>query len=278
MNSSVATKETIIRPKKLFSFRDITELWKYKELMYFFVWRDLKVRYKQTMIGVAWAIFQPFITMVVFSVFFGGLAKMPSDGVPYPIFVYVGLLFWQFFSSALADTSNALLSNQAIITKVYFPRLILPISSVATKFIDFLIASIILVGLMFYYGYMPHISGLWILPLLLLITFMASIGMGLVLASINVKYRDVRYVLPFFIQIMLFLTPVIYPASIAGKYSKILALNPMMGVIQNARASLLGTAPINWFLILISFVATFIIMILGVYVFKKTERYFADIV
>ena len=278
MNSSATVKETIIRPKKLFSFRDITELWKYKELMYFFVWRDLKVRYKQTMIGVAWAIFQPFITMVVFSVFFGGLAKMPSDGVPYPIFVYVGLLFWQFFSSALADTSNALLSNQAIITKVYFPRLILPISSVATKFIDFLIASIILVGLMFYYGYMPHISGLWILPLLLLITFMASIGMGLVLASINVKYRDVRYVLPFFIQIMLFLTPVIYPASIAGKYSKILALNPMMGVIQNARASLLGTAPINWFLILISFVATFIIMILGVYVFKKTERYFADIV
>jgi lipopolysaccharide transport system permease protein len=270
--------QTIIRPKKLFSIKDVTELWKYKELMYFFVWRDLKVRYKQTFIGVTWAVFQPFFTMIVFSVFFGGLAKMPSDGIPYPIFVYVGLLFWQFFSSSLSDASDTLITNKAIITKVYFPRLILPISSVATKFIDFAIASIILVGLMIYYGYTPHILGLFILPLLLIITFMASIGLGLFLASINVKYRDVRYVLPFFIQTMLFVTPVIYPASIAGKYSYILALNPMMGVIQSARAALLGTAPINWLLILISFVMTFIIMFFGVYVFKKTERYFADII
>lgn len=277
-NTLKQTPITVIRPKKLFSIRDITELWKYKELLFFFSWRDLKVRYKQTFIGVAWAIFQPFITMVVFSVFFGGLAKIPSDGVPYPIFVYVGLLFWQFFSSALSDTSNILITNQSIITKVYFPRLILPISSVMTKFVDFIIASLILVGLMIYYGYMPHIWGMLILPLLLLITFMASVGLGLFLASINVKYRDVRYALPFFIQIMLFLTPVIYPASIAGKYSFLLALNPMMGVIQNARAALLGTAPINWLLILISFVMTFIIMILGVYFFKKTERYFADII
>jgi len=270
--------QTIIRPKKLFSFRDITELWKYKELMYFFVWRDLKVRYKQTFVGVAWAVFQPFITMVVFSVFFGGLVKVPSDGVPYPIFVYVGLLFWQFFSTAVSDASNTLVTNQAIITKVYFPRLILPISSIATKFIDFAIASVILVGLMFYYGYMPHVLGLLILPLLLVITFMLAVGLGLFLASVNVKYRDVRYALPFFIQIMLFVTPVIYPASIAGKYSYLLALNPMMGVIQSARAALLGTSPINWLLILISFITTFIIMLFGIYVFKKTERYFADII
>lgn len=216
--------------------------------------------------------------MVVFSVFFGGLAKIPSDGVPYPIFVYVGLLFWQFFSSALSDTSNILITNQAIITKVYFPRLILPVSSVLTKFIDFIIASLILVGLMVYYGYMPNILGLIILPPLLLITFMASTGIGLFLASINVKYRDVRYALPFFIQMMLFLTPVIYPASIAGKYSFLLALNPMMGVIQNARAALLGTTPINWLLILISFVMTLAIMIFGIFVFKKTERFFADII
>jgi lipopolysaccharide transport system permease protein len=278
MNSSQTLKETVIRPKKIFSLEDIREVWRYKELLYFFVWRDLKVRYKQTFIGVAWAIFQPFITMVVFSVFFGGLAKIPSDGVPYPIFVYVGLLFWQFFSSALSDTSNALISNQAIVTKVYFPRLILPISSVVTKFIDFAVATLILVGLMIYYGYMPHISGLLIIPLLLLITFMASVGIGLFLASINVKYRDVRYALPFFIQIMLFLTPVIYPASIAGKYSFILALNPMMGVIQGARAALLGTTPINWALINISLVGTLILMVFGVYIFKKTERYFADII
>lgn len=269
---------TVIRPRKTFSLKDIKELWQYRELLYFFTWRDLKVRYKQTFIGVAWAIFQPFITMVVFSVFFGGLAKMPSDGVPYPIFVYVGLLFWQFFSTALSDTSMALISNQSIITKVYFPRLILPISSVLTKLVDFFIATLILIGLMFYYGYMPHISGLLILPLLLLITFMASVGGGLFLASINVKYRDVRYALPFFIQIMLFVTPVIYPASIAGKYSYLLAINPMTGVIQSARAAILGTAPINWLLIGISLAGTFVLMVFGTYIFKKTERFFADII
>ncbi len=278
MNQSNTIKETIIRPKKMFSFEDVREIWRYKELLYFFTWRDLKVRYKQTFIGIAWAVFQPFITMVVFSIFFGGLAKIPSDGVPYPIFVYIGLLFWQFFSTALSDTSNTLISNQAIITKVYFPRLVLPISSVMTKFIDFIIAAVILIGLMVYYGYTPHISGLLILPPLLLITFMASVGLGLFLASINVKYRDVRYALPFFIQIMLFVTPVIYPASIAGKYSFLLALNPMMGVIQNARAAILGTTPINWLLINISLTESLVLMIFGIYIFKKTERYFADII
>ena len=269
---------TIIRPKKIFHLSDLREIWQYRELLYFFSWRDLKVRYKQTAIGAGWAIFQPFITMVVFSVFFGGLAKIPSDNVPYPIFVYVGLLFWQFFSSALSDTSNSLITNQAIITKVYFPRLILPISSVITKFVDFLIATVILVGLMFYYNYTPNLVGLLIIPLLLIITFMAATGAGLFLAAINVKYRDVRYALPFFIQMLLFVTPVIYPASIAGKYSMFLAINPMMGVIQNARAALLGTAPINWTLLGISSIACFILLLLGIYVFKKVERYFADIV
>lgn len=275
---SMSQATTIIRPKKTFSLEDIYEVWRYKELLYFFVWRDLKVRYKQTFIGIAWAIFQPFITMVVFSLFFGQFAKIPSDGVPYPIFVYVGLLFWQFFSGALSETSGALTSNQAIVTKVYFPRLILPISAVFTKMIDFAIATIILIGLMVYYGYTPHIAGLLILPLLLLITFMASVGLGLFLSAVNVKYRDVRYVLPFFIQILLFLTPVIYPASIAGRWSFLLALNPMMGVIQGARAALLGTTPINWTLIYISLIGTGVLMMFGIYVFKKTEQYFADIV
>src|SRR3989344_2395670 len=169
----------IIKPKKTFSLDDFRELWNYKELLYFFSWRDLKVRYKQTLIGALWAILQPMTTMVVFTVFFGKLAKMPSDGVPYPIFVYAGLLFWQFFSSALPETSNVLISNQAIITKVYFPRLILPLSSVLTKFVDFAIASIILVGMMFYYGYTPQLVGFFIMPLLLLITFMAAVGGGL---------------------------------------------------------------------------------------------------
>lgn len=270
--------ETIIKPKKTFSLNDIRELWQYRELLYFFTWRDLKVRYKQTAIGAGWAIFQPFITMVVFTVFFGNFAKMPSDGIPYPIFVYVGLLIWTFFSSALSETSNCLIANQAIVTKVYFPRLILPISAVLTKLVDFFIASIILIGLMAYYHYMPNLIGLLILPLLLLISFLAAVGGGLFLASINVKYRDVRYALPFFIQILMFLTPVIYPASIAGKYSWILAINPMTGVIKAARSALLGGAPVNWELLFISFVATSIMFIVGIIYFKKTERYFADII
>src|SRR3989344_6392433 len=262
-------ESTVIRPRKVFSLKDVKELWQYRELLYFFSWRDLKVRYKQTAIGIIWVILQPFVTMVVFSVFFGKLAGLPSDGVPYPIFVYTGLLFWHFFSGALSETASSLVGNQAIITKVYFPRLILPISSVVTKFIDFMIASLILVLMMFYYGYTPFIGGLWILPLLLLITFMASTGLGLFLSAVNVKYRDVRYALPFFIQLLLFVTPVIYPASIAGKYSKILALNPMTGVVQSARGALLGTTPINWILLLISSVACFIILLVGIAYFKK---------
>ncbi len=269
---------TIIKPKKTFSLEDFKEIWRYRELLYFFTWKDFKVRYKQTAIGILWALFQPFIIMVVFSIFFGRFAKMPSDGIPYPIFVYAGLLFWQFFSSALTETSNSLVGNANIITKVYFPRLILPISGVITRFVDFFIASIILVGMMIYYGYSPSLTGLLIMPLLLLITFMAAVGGGLFLASINVKYRDVRYILPFFIQMLLFVTPVIYPASIAGAYSWILALNPMTGVIKAARASLFGNAPINWELLGISFIAVSILLVIGVIFFKKTERYFADIV
>ncbi len=269
---------TVIRPKKTFSLGDITELWDYRGLLYFFVWRDLKVRYKQTVVGVGWAIFQPFMTMIVFSFFFGKLLNLPSDGVPYPIFVYTGLLFWQFFSSALSDTSSVLISNQSIVTKVYFPRLILPLASVATKLIDFLVAAIVLAGMMVYYGYTPHLSGLFLLPILLFITFMASVGGGLFLAALNVKYRDVRYILPYFIQILMFVTPVIYPASIAGKYSKILALNPMMGVIQTARATLLGTTPPNWTLLVLSFTACAIVLAIGVVYFNQVERYFADLV
>ncbi len=269
---------TVIRPKKALSLRDIAEVWQYRELLYFFTWRDLKVRYKQTVVGFAWAIFQPFMAMVVFSVFFGKLAKIPSDGVPYPIFVYVGVLFWQFFSSSLSDTSGSLIGNQSIVTKVYFPRIILPLSAILTQFADFCVASCVLVGLMFYYGFTPHLSGILLLPFLLLIAFCAALGGGLFLASINVKYRDVRYVLPYFIQMLFFVTPVIYPASLAGKYSWILSLNPMTGVIKAARGALLGTEPINWLLLTLSSIAVLVLLTIGIITFKKTERYFADIV
>jgi len=274
----MSSNVTVIRPKKTFSLRDIKELWDYRGLLYFLSWRDIKVRYKQTAIGGLWAILQPFITMVVFTIFFGKLAGIPSDGVPYPIFVYVGLLFWQFFSSALSDTSMALIANQSIVTKIYFPRLILPISAVITKFVDFILAGIILIGLMFYYGYTPSLIGLLLIPVLLAITFFVAVGSGLLLSAVNVKYRDVRYALPFFIQLLLFITPVIYPASIAGKYSWILAFNPMMGVVQTARAGLLHTTPINWNLLLISSAVCVVIMIVGIAYFKKVERHFADII
>jgi lipopolysaccharide transport system permease protein len=257
---------------------DIREIWRYKELLYFFVWRDIKVRYKQTIVGIGWAIFQPFVTMIVFSVFFGALAKMPSEGVPYPIFVYTGLLFWQFFSSSLSETSNTLISNASIVTKVYFPRILLPIADTATKFADFFFSSLILAGMMIYYGYTPSISSIVVVPIIIAISFLAAVGGGLFLASINVKYRDIRYILPFFIQLLLFVTPVIYPSSIAGKYSWILAINPMTGVIKAARASILGTTPVNWQLLGISFIAVLILFAIGIYFFKKTERYFADVV
>jgi lipopolysaccharide transport system permease protein len=271
--------ELIIKPKKTINLRrDLKEIFTFRELLYFLSWRDLKVRYKQTAIGVGWALFQPFITMVIFSFFFGNLAKMPSDGVPYPIFVYTGLLLWQFFSTSLSDASESLIRNQAIITKVYFPRLLFPISAVATKLIDFAIASLILIAMMLFYGYTPNLVGLLILPLLVLISFIAALGLGTFTAALSVRYRDVRYILPFFIQLMMFVTPVIYPASILGKYSKILALNPMTGVIKAARGALLGNEPINWLLLAISGIAGIMILIVGWIYFKKTEKSFTDII
>jgi lipopolysaccharide transport system permease protein len=269
---------TIIEPHKYFDPHIFREIWQYRELLYFLAWRDFKVRYKQTVIGVAWAVFQPLLAMIIFTVFFGKLVGIKSDNIPYPIFVYAGLLFWQFFSGAITDISNCLVNNQAIITKVYFPRLILPIAATATKFIDFLVASIVLIPLMIYYGYTPRLSGLLILPLLIFITFMAALGGGFFLSALNVKYRDVRYVLPYFIQMLLFITPVIYPASLTGIYSWFLAMNPMTGVIKAARSALFADFPMNWPQLAISSVACLFILLIGLYYFQKTEKYFADIV
>lgn len=269
---------TVIKPKKTFSLEDFKEVWRYKELLYFFVWRDLKVRYKQTIVGIGWALFQPFVSMVVFSIFFGKLIQVPSDGIPYPIFVYTGLLFWQLFSGALGDTANSLISNAAIVTKIYFPRILLPLSTTANKFVDLFFASLALIFLMFHYGYTPGLSGIILIPVLLAITSATAVGTGLILASINVKYRDVRYILPFFMQLLLFLTPVIYPSSIAGKYAWLLSFNPMTGVINTARAGLLGTGPIGWYSLGVSSVTAIALLAIGIFFFKKTERYFADIV
>jgi lipopolysaccharide transport system permease protein len=255
------------------------ELWRYRELFFIFVWRDVKVRYKQTILGVAWAIFQPIVTMVVFTVFFGRLGNIPSDNIPYPVFVYAGLLFWTYYQTALTNITGCLVENENIIKKVYFPRLVLPISTAITPMIDFAAAIIILFIIMGYYRYMPHFWGIVALPFLLLVSVVASSGLGLFLASMNVKFRDVRYLLPFFIQLLLYLTPVIYPISlIPEKYQALLFINPMTGVITVARTLLLGQGVINWEYIGISIASSVIIFILGLAYFRKTERFFADII
>jgi lipopolysaccharide transport system permease protein len=269
----------IIKPPKSWINIDFKELWSYKDLLYFFTWRDIKVRYKQTVLGVLWAIFQPFITMIVFSIFFGKFAKMPSDGIPYPIFVYTGLVLWTFFSQALTNASGSMTANQSMIQKIFFPRLLLPISSIFVCLIDLFIASLILVGMMFYYHSIPKTISIIMVPYLIFLTYLISLGLGLFLAAINVKYRDVRYIVPFFIQILLFLTPVIYPVSmLSDKYQWILNLNPMSGVIENIRASVLGQTAINWDSLLISTILALLLFIFGLIYFQKTEKYFADII
>ncbi len=275
--SNNAIEYTIKPPKGLVEV-NLPELWKYRELLYIFAWRDIKVRYKQTFLGIAWAIFQPFITMVIFSVIFGRLASIPSEGVPYPIFVYTGLLLWNYFSSALTNTSDCLVSNESIIKKVYFPRLILPLSTAVTPLVDFCFAFLVLIGMMVYFQYTPTLLGIVMLPVLLLISLLSASGLGFFLASVNVKFRDVRHILPFFIQILLFVTPVIYPLSIISeKYHWIMSLNPMTGVISFARATLLGQGSVDWLQLGFSAVIGLIIITLGIAYFRKAERFFADI-
>ena len=269
----------IIKPKKGLSSLDFRELWNYRELFYFFAWRDIKLRYKQTILGIGWAILQPFIAMVVFTVVFGMLAKMPSDNIPYPIFVYAGLLLWNIFSFSLNNASQSLITSANIIQKVYLPRIILPAASIIVSLIDFLFAALIFGGIIAYYRFMPNFEGLLFLPLLLLITIFASLGLGWFLAAFNVKYRDVRYALPFFIQLLIFVTPVIYPVSIVPKaYQWILALNPMTGVIETFKAGFLGTVSINWLTLGISAAASIVFLIFGLWYFLRTEKTFADVI
>ena len=268
--------EIIIKPKKSFSI-DFKELWYFREIFYSLALRDIKVRYKQTVIGILWAILQPFLMMVVFSVFFGKLAGISSGDVPYPIFAFAGLIFWNYFSSSLSSASNSLVSNQAIIQKIYFPRLIVPISSTAVYLLDFVLSLIIFAGLLIYYKFTPSFIGVLIILPALLISFLASNGLGLFLASVNVKYRDVRYALPFFIQMLLFVTPVIYPSNVLGKYQWLWYLNPMSGVIEAIRGGFLGGI-INWQLFGASLLVSIGLFIIGAIYFNKTEKYFADVI
>lgn len=255
------------------------ELWTYRELFYFFTWRDIKVKYKQTFLGFAWAILQPFVMMVVFSLFFGSALKVPSDGIPYPLFAFSGLMLWNVFSTGLSGAGNSMVTNANIIKKIYFPRLIIPMSSILVAVFDFFMAFIVYIGLVFYFDYSFSLKLLYLLPLALLLTVIASFGLGTLIAAMNVKYRDFRYILPFFIQIMLFLTPVIYPLSMLGNHPwlvKILALNPMYAPISLIRNALIDR-PIELEMCLMSTISSLVLLVIGMIYFRRTESYFADL-
>jgi lipopolysaccharide transport system permease protein len=255
------------------------DLWRYRELFYFLAWRDILVRYKQTAIGIAWALLRPLLTMIVFTVVFGSIAKLPSNGVPYPILVFAGLLPWQFFSNALSECSNSLIGNSNLLSKVYFPRLIIPTSSVIVSFVDFLISGMILLGLMAWYNFVPSWQ-IVALPIFTLMAFLASMGAGLWLAALNVQYRDFRYVVPFLVQFGLYLSPVGFSSSvIPEKWRLLYSLNPMVGVIDGFRWSITGQSSVlsGWTTVL-SMAVVLALFGSGIWYFRKMERTFADVI
>lgn len=267
----------LIEPRKRWAALDLRDLWAYRELLYFLVWRDIKVRYKQTVLGAAWAIIQPLVTMIIFTYFFGKLARVPTDGVPYPIFFYTGLLLWTFFSNGVTNGANSLIGNSNLITKVYFPRLIIPSAAVGAGLLDFAIASVLLIGLLIYYGFAPVLSYLMVLPLVLLTTLLA-LGVGIWLSALNVRYRDVRYALPFTIQIWMFLSPIIYPSSLVPQeWRWVLSLNPITGLVEAFRASLFGRQ-LPWLALAYSGAFTLIMLVYASYNFRRMERTFAEFI
>lgn len=256
-------------------FRELIE---YRELLYFLVWRDIKVRYKQTALGAAWAVIQPFFTMVVFSVFFGRLARIPSDGVPYPIFAYSALVPWTYFATALTQSANSLVDNSRLITKVYFPRLLVPAAAVLAGLVDFVIAFALLIAMLVYYR-LPLTARLLTVPLFVLFAAVTALAIGLWLSALNVKYRDVRYTIPFMIQFWLFATPVAYPASLVPeRWRPLYGLNPMTGVVEGFRWALLDRPEAPGAPVLVSVVTVAVLLIGGLFYFRRMERHFADLV
>jgi homopolymeric O-antigen transport system permease protein len=282
--SSGGSRVVLIEASRGWTTLQLRELWAYRELLYFLIWRDVKVRYKQTALGAAWAVLQPLATMVVFTVFFGHLAQVGSDGLPYPLFSYAGLLPWTFFAQALSQSSDSLVGSSNLITKVYFPRLVIPVSSALAPAVDFGVALVVLVGMMAFYGVSPTIHILYF-PLLLLLAFATALGVGMWLSALNVQYRDVRYVIPFLVQIWLFVTPVIYPGRRVTEYlaahgfpAWIYGLNPMAGVVEGFRWSLLGSGPGPGPLIVASAGVAALLLASGAFYFRRMERTFADVV
>jgi lipopolysaccharide transport system permease protein len=268
----------VVKPSKGWISLKLKELWEYRELLYFMAWRDIKVRYKQTVLGAAWAIIQPFFTMVVFSIFFGKLARVPSDGLPYPIFAYAALVPWTFFANGLNQASNSLVGSANLIKKVYFPRLVVPISSVISGVVDFVLAFAVLLGMMLFYGILPTVNILW-LPLFVLLIFVTALGVGFWLSALNVQFRDVRYTVPFLTQFWLFATPIAYPSSLLSEpWRTLYGINPMVGVVEGFRWALLGTDTAPGPIIIVSTVVALILFFGGAFYFRRLERSFADVV
>jgi lipopolysaccharide transport system permease protein len=267
-----------IRPKKGLQLLDIKELIRYRDLFTFLVIRDIKVKYKQTVLGGLWAVIQPFFLMVVFTLFFGKLAKIPSDGIPYPIFNFTALIAWTYFSTAINNSSNSIVGSGSLISKVYFPRILIPLTPVVAGLLDFTIAFVVLIGMMIYYHIYPSIL-VFILPVLIILMMLIASGIGMVLAALSAKYRDVRYMIPFLVQFWMFATPIVYPASmIPEKYRMIYALNPMTGVIEGFRSAILGKTAFPTEMILISTIISLGVFLIGLLYFKQVERYFADVI
>ncbi|OFV82082.1 MAG: phosphate ABC transporter permease [Acidobacteria bacterium RBG_13_68_16] len=284
MNSAEPLPLVVIEPTRGLAALRLGELWAYRELLYFLVWRDVKVRYKQTALGAAWAILQPLMTVAVFTVFFGRLAGIASDGLPYPLFSYAGLLVWTFFAQGLSQSSNSVVGSAQLITKVYFPRLVIPIAAVLSGLVDLAVALPVLAAMLWYYGIWPSLAVLTV-PLLALLALVAATGVGLWLSALNVEYRDVRHVVPFLVQLWLFVTPVIYPASTLAPRLQRLGLppwlwgiNPMTGVVEGFRWAMLDAPTSPGSLIAASTVTSLALLISGVYYFRRVERSFADVV
>jgi lipopolysaccharide transport system permease protein len=273
-----AVPVTRIRPTRGWVSLKLGELWEYRELLYFLTWRDVKIRYKQTVLGAAWAIIQPFFTMLVFSLFFGKLAHMPSDSIPYPIFTFAALVPWTFFANGLTHGANSLVLSQNLLKKVYFPRLAIPISTVFSGVVDFALAFLVLLGMMLYYGIVPTAHVLW-LPLLMLLALATALGVALWLSAMNVQFRDVRYTVPFLTQFWLFATPVAYPSSLLHEpWRTLYAVNPMVGVVEGFRWALLGSDAASWPVIIVSSMVAAALLISGAFYFRRLERTFADVV
>jgi len=267
-----------IKPQKGLQIIDFGELRRYRDLLYFLVARNIKVKYKQTVLGGLWAVIQPFFMMVVFTLFFGKLAKIPSDGIPYPIFNYSAMVAWTYFSQAINQSGNSIVGESNLISKVYFPRIMIPFASILSGLMDFFIAFAVLICMMFYFQIYPTVMVVCV-PFLIILMVLASSGVGMVLAALNAKYRDIRYTIPFLVQFWMFATPIVYPASmIPEKYRLIYALNPMTGVIEGFRSVLLNTMEFPTDMIAMSFLVSLVLFILGLFYFKQVERFFADVI